>query len=79
MKLAIIGATGRVGSRILSEALTRGHEVTAIARHVEELAPRPHLVAKPAMLPIRGHSRPGSRAMMRSSAPCGSQAPIRAS
>ncbi len=32
MKIAIIGATGQVGSRILAEALQRGHTVTAIAR-----------------------------------------------
>lgn len=30
MKIAIIGASGFVGSRILSEALSRGHDVTAI-------------------------------------------------
>ncbi|HET7115627.1 MAG TPA: NAD(P)-dependent oxidoreductase [Hanamia sp.] len=33
MKIALIGATGFVGSAILKEALERGHEVTAIARH----------------------------------------------
>jgi uncharacterized protein len=32
MKIAIVGATGRIGSRILDEALRRGHTVTAIAR-----------------------------------------------
>lgn len=32
MKIAIIGATGFVGSEVLKEALDRGHEVTAIAR-----------------------------------------------
>lgn len=32
MKIAIIGATGFVGSRVLAEALHRGHEVTAIAK-----------------------------------------------
>src|SRR5690348_9579474 len=37
MKIALIGATGFVGSAILKEALTRGHEVTAIARHTEKL------------------------------------------
>lgn len=30
--IAIIGATGRVGSQLLAEALRRGHTVTAIAR-----------------------------------------------
>jgi putative NADH-flavin reductase len=32
MRLAMLGATGGVGSRILREALDRGHEVTAILR-----------------------------------------------
>lgn len=32
MKIALIGASGFVGSAILREALDRGHEVTAIAR-----------------------------------------------
>ncbi|QNA84224.1 NAD(P)-dependent oxidoreductase [Sphingomonas sp. So64.6b] len=33
MKIAIIGASGNAGTRILTEARRRGHEVTAIARH----------------------------------------------
>jgi putative NADH-flavin reductase len=33
MKLAIIGITGRAGSRIAREALARGHQVTGIARN----------------------------------------------
>lgn len=37
MKLAIIGATGRTGARILSESLDRGHEVTAVVRNPERL------------------------------------------
>ena len=32
MKIALIGATGFVGSRLLTEALDRGHQVTAILR-----------------------------------------------
>jgi putative NADH-flavin reductase len=31
--IALIGATGRVGSRLLEEALRRGHSVTAVARN----------------------------------------------
>jgi len=38
MKIAIIGATGHIGSRILKEALNRGHEVTAIVRDPSKLA-----------------------------------------
>jgi hypothetical protein avisC_03905 len=33
MKIAIFGATGMVGSAIVSEALTRGHCVIALSRH----------------------------------------------
>lgn len=36
LKIALFGATGMIGSRIAAEALARGHEVTALARH-----PRP--------------------------------------
>lgn len=32
MKVAIIGATGFVGRRVVDEALVRGIQVTAIAR-----------------------------------------------
>lgn len=32
MKLLIIGATGMIGSRLVAEALTRGHQVTAASR-----------------------------------------------
>jgi uncharacterized protein len=37
MKIALIGASGFVGSAILKEALNRGHEVTAIVRHPEKI------------------------------------------
>lgn len=46
MKIALIGVTGRVGSRLLAELLRRGHKVTGIARHPEKLAPRVNLVVK---------------------------------
>jgi uncharacterized protein len=32
MKIAVIGGTGMVGSRIVAEAAARGHEVTAVSR-----------------------------------------------
>lgn len=41
MKIALIGATGFVGSAILQEALQRGHEVTAIVQHLEKIKPHP--------------------------------------
>ncbi|TWT12786.1 NAD(P)-dependent oxidoreductase [Reyranella sp. CPCC 100927] len=45
MRVALIGATGNVGSKILAEALSRGHTVSGIARHPEKLAARPGLTA----------------------------------
>jgi uncharacterized protein len=32
MKIAVYGATGMIGSRVVAEALVRGHEVTGITR-----------------------------------------------
>ena len=37
MKIALIGATGNVGSHVLKEALSRGHQVTAISRDAAKL------------------------------------------
>ena len=36
MKLALFGATGRVGSRLLREAVARGHQVTAFSRQADQ-------------------------------------------
>lgn len=33
MKITILGATGKAGSRLVAEALSRGHEVTAVVRN----------------------------------------------
>jgi len=46
MKIALIGASGFVGSALLMEALDRGHEVTAIVRHPEKLTAHPKLRAQ---------------------------------
>jgi len=46
MKVALIGATGNVGSRILAELTSRGHTVTAISRHPEKTAAKPGVTAK---------------------------------
>jgi uncharacterized protein len=46
MKIALLGATGFVGSALLKEALDRGHSVTAIVRRPEKLEKRDRLVAK---------------------------------
>ncbi|MGO4332420.1 NAD(P)-dependent oxidoreductase [Cupriavidus sp. 2TAF22] len=46
MKIAIIGATGRVGTRLIDEALRRGHAVTAVARQAGKLPAQPNLTAR---------------------------------
>ncbi|WP_310832806.1 NAD(P)-dependent oxidoreductase [Paenibacillus pedocola] len=38
MKIAVIGASGKAGSEIVKEALSRGHEVTAIVRDAAKAA-----------------------------------------
>lgn len=45
-KIALIGASGNAGSRILKELSDRGHQVTAIARNPEKIAALPGVVAK---------------------------------
>ncbi|GJG95728.1 NAD(P)-dependent oxidoreductase [Cupriavidus pauculus] len=45
MKIAIIGATGNVGSRLTDEALRRGHTVAALARHASALPARDGVTA----------------------------------
>ena len=39
MKIALIGITGRVGSRVADELLKRGHQVTGIARNLATSIP----------------------------------------
>ena len=43
MKIALIGATGFVGSAVLKELLARGHEVRALVRDPAKLAAQPGL------------------------------------
>lgn len=45
MHIALIGATGFIGSGLLAEALARGHRVTAIVNHPGKLAPHAGLTA----------------------------------
>ena len=45
MKVALVGASGNVGSRIVTELLNRGHKVTGIVRHPEKLQPHEGLSA----------------------------------
>jgi putative NADH-flavin reductase len=37
LKILLIGATGMIGSRVLAEATSRGHQVTAVTRHPEKI------------------------------------------
>lgn len=43
MKIALIGATGLVGAKLLAEALNRGHHVTAVVRDAAKLPDHPAL------------------------------------
>jgi putative NADH-flavin reductase len=48
MKIALIGATGYVGTALLEEALNRGHQVTALVRNPQKLAQHANLDARQA-------------------------------
>lgn len=39
MKVALVGVTGRVGTRLAAELVSRGHAVTGIARHIPAQPP----------------------------------------
>ena len=77
MKIAIIGATGNVGTRLVNEALNRHHAVTAIARDTSKLAARAGLsptsgdVSKPdTIVPLlKGHDAVISSLRFQSSNP----------
>lgn len=45
MKIALIGASGFIGSGLLAEALERGHRVTALVAHPDKLQARDGLAA----------------------------------
>jgi len=46
MKIALIGVTGNVGTRLAEELLKRGHQVTGIARNPSKASSRPELAVK---------------------------------
>ena len=46
MKVAVIGASGRGGSRIVDELVRRGHHVTAIARNTEKIPTGANITVK---------------------------------
>ena len=43
MKLLVVGASGRTGQHIVDQALSRGHQVTALVRNPDSLAARDSL------------------------------------
>ena len=45
MNVALVGASGKIGTKITNELLDRGHKVTAIARHPENIPARDGLKA----------------------------------
>ena len=49
MKIALIGATGFVGEAILTEALNRGHQVTALVRNPSKIT-----IANPLLKVVKG-------------------------
>lgn len=44
-KIAIIGASGYVGTALLNEAVKRGHQISALVRHPEKIAQNDHVKA----------------------------------
>lgn len=50
MKIALIGASGGLGSRIVKEALEHGHEIKAFCRHEIKEAEKQITVVKKACL-----------------------------
>jgi uncharacterized protein len=50
MKMAVIGATGMIGSAITEELLVRGHQITGIARNADRLGVRDALMRRSANL-----------------------------
>jgi putative NADH-flavin reductase len=54
MKAALIGASGKVGTRILRELTDRSHSVTAIARNPESVPAMPNVTPKKGDIANRG-------------------------
>ncbi|AXG81733.1 NAD(P)-dependent oxidoreductase [Streptomyces paludis] len=53
MKIVVLGATGNIGSHVVKEALSRGHEVVAYVRDPGAMAPRAGLTVVPGSLDDR--------------------------
>lgn len=60
MKIAVVGASGQAGSRIVAELSRRGHHVTAIARNPDKIAVLPQVTA------VKGdaHDQPALTALL---------------
>jgi putative NADH-flavin reductase len=54
MKIAVVGATGRTGLQVAEQALARGDDVIALARHPGALPRRPGMVSAAADVLDRG-------------------------
>jgi uncharacterized protein YbjT (DUF2867 family) len=48
MRVLVLGASGGTGRHLVAGALARGHEVTAVARHLDDFEPCPGLTLRPA-------------------------------
>jgi len=44
VNILLVGASGMIGSRVLAEAVSRGHQVTAAARRPERIAAGPKVI-----------------------------------
>ena len=44
MRIASLGVTRNVGTRVLAELLRRGHDVTGIARNPDKVVPQRRLI-----------------------------------
>jgi putative NADH-flavin reductase len=60
MDILLIGATGQIGSRVLAEAVSRGHRVTAMARRAGGIAAGPLVEA----VPLDARDTPGLVGLM---------------
>jgi putative NADH-flavin reductase len=56
MKVVLFGATGKSGSRLMKELITRGHQVTAVARDVSKLPAMAGVTVKQDDLSDVGHT-----------------------
>src|SRR5688572_2505797 len=45
LNILLVGASGMIGSRVLAEATSRGHQLTAVARRPERIAAGPDVRA----------------------------------